>query len=98
MCGAGWKNSVYEMALENIGVVEEKAETDEMSEAEEASGASYVGCFEDKSSRTLPEFLLKSKTSLTPEECFQETREKKFKYAGLQNGNECWAGDTLPPN
>jgi len=50
-----------------------------------------MGCFVDKGNRDLPTLIREA--GGRPEKCFNMARDKGFKYAGLQNGNECWVGN-----
>lgn len=58
-----------------------------------ACQASYLGCFVDSSSRDLPN-LLSVAGGVTQESCRTAASAAGYLYFGLQNGNECWAGNT----
>lgn len=34
---------------------------------------------------------------MAPKDCFDRAKEKGYTYVGLQNGNECYAGNHLRP-
>ena len=91
-CGAGWRNSVYDVTGGNGAAVEEKPVKKAVVKAE-----NYVGCFEDKSQRTLPVNLNLGKGQ-SLEACVDAAKAKGLKYAGLQYSVECWGGNDLPPN
>ncbi|MBF0276140.1 MAG: pentapeptide repeat-containing protein [SAR324 cluster bacterium] len=52
----------------------------------------YLGCFKDQSARTL-----KGKpwvdSQMTPSKCINYCGEKNYKYAGVENGSECFCGN-----
>jgi len=52
---------------------------------------SFLGCYNDKSDRDLPHKLGKNKNI---EQCRTLANTKKMKYFGMQNGDECWAGNS----
>ncbi|KAK0649598.1 WSC domain-containing protein [Cercophora newfieldiana] len=59
---------------------------------------SYLGCYPDSGNpRTLSVFLQIGE-SMTPEVCLQKCTAYGFKYAGLEDGHECWCGETAPPS
>ncbi|XP_062581411.1 uncharacterized protein LOC134243202 isoform X1 [Saccostrea cucullata] len=54
----------------------------------------YLGCFEDQWSRTLKDGPITSdKTTVT--ECKNICSEKKTKYYGVENSNECFCGNNI---
>ena len=68
----------------------------QMRAALSTNGGSYVGCFVDSSSRTLPTGLTSNTASYL--DCFQRARSLGFRYVGLQNFNgpgQCWGGNSL---
>ena len=56
-------------------------------------GETLEGCFKDKSKRDIP-FHLKEATG-NPRKCFELAVKSGYKYVGLQNGGECWAGNAV---
>jgi len=55
----------------------------------------YVGCFEDKEERDLPNLLKKSSSLDVEKDCFKAGIDQGFTYVGLQNGDECWGGNEI---
>eukprot|EP01064_Diplonema_japonicum_P016060 TRINITY_DN24084_c0_g1_i1.p1 TRINITY_DN24084_c0_g1~~TRINITY_DN24084_c0_g1_i1.p1 ORF type:complete len:652 (+),score=56.36 TRINITY_DN24084_c0_g1_i1:51-2006(+) len=56
---------------------------------------SRVGCFKVQTkSRVLTTLAFQSQGN-TVEECTSVCRWNNFKYAGLENGNECWCGNSM---
>jgi len=55
-------------------------------------GESSEGCFRDKGKRDLP-FRLNNGGN--PKKCFELAVRAGYKYAGLQYGGECWAGNSV---
>jgi WSC domain len=53
----------------------------------------YIGCYTDTSTRALPAFLLQS--GATVEACITLAKQAGYKYAGVQYGIQCFAGDVL---
>ena len=63
---------------------------------EEIEYEKYLGCYVDTEERT--DYVnLGSDPSMTPALCIGLARNYGFKYVGVQNGNECWSPDVLPP-
>ncbi|MBI4268410.1 hypothetical protein HY627_01075 [Candidatus Uhrbacteria bacterium] len=62
------------------------------------SRKSYRGCFMDSEQRTLPHRLYYERLdSLSViDKCIAAAYAKGYRFAGVQNGNECWAGSTYP--
>ena len=52
-------------------------------------------CVVDSRHRVLPSYLGVA-NDRTPENCLLLCMEKKYKFAGVQNGNECWCGNSAP--
>jgi hypothetical protein len=61
-------------------------------EVDPLMGAKYLGCFRDKRERDLETRLKEG--SNTYEACFKAAAEKGFRFAGLQNGSDCWASNS----
>jgi hypothetical protein len=61
--------------------------------ANPSNGAGYIGCYTDGSTRALPVQL--GGTTNTIESCKQAAFNGGYKYAGLQFGGYCFAGNTL---
>ncbi|CAG2244656.1 Plasminogen,Hepatocyte growth factor [Mytilus edulis] len=59
--------------------------------------SAYIGCYQDHRKRILPKDVLTDK-SMTVQKCRQFCRKKGFKFAGVENGNECFCGDVLRKN
>jgi len=53
-------------------------------------------CVVDDSSRLLDDYT-PFHNILTPNLCIKNCLDKNFRYAGVQNGGECFCGDTAPP-
>eukprot|EP00128_Syssomonas_multiformis_P016964 Colp12_sorted_trinity150504_noHs@886 len=51
----------------------------------------YVGCFKDSPYRDLGFHYLKS-DSMTPTQCQSTCAQLNYRFAGVQNQNECWCG------
>jgi len=51
----------------------------------------YVGCYKDQNDGHDLKVLIG--TNLKPKTCFDRARSYGYGYVGLQNGNECYAGD-----
>ena len=55
----------------------------------------YKGCYMDENTeeedRDLPKYI---GLNLDIDTCFLEAKKANLKYLGLQNGNECWGGNT----
>lgn len=58
-----------------------------------ANGANYLGCYTDTATRALPVQL--GNTTNTIESCKQAAYNAGYRYAGLQYGGYCFAGNTL---
>ncbi|MEZ4301715.1 MAG: M4 family metallopeptidase [Polyangiaceae bacterium] len=55
--------------------------------------AQYKGCYTDDWTRALPNKLILTKSTIG--DCTAAAKAAGYKYAGLQYGGECWAGNTL---
>ncbi|KAI8616934.1 aspartic peptidase domain-containing protein [Chytriomyces sp. MP71] len=53
-----------------------------------------LGCFQDSQTRVLTRLM--NRGSTTPSFCFNSCSASGFYYAGVENGNECWCGNSLP--
>ena len=53
------------------------------------------GCFVDNSVRVLP-YAKWTSSSMTIEKCRDHCYRRKYKYAGLEVGRECFCGNTMP--
>lgn len=51
-----------------------------------------LGCYKDADERDLPEML--GEHSMSVAKCAALCAAKRFAYAGLQNGNQCWCGNS----
>jgi len=72
MCGAGWRNSVFN--LEGIKLKEY--------EHESIMGETYVGCYVDNGKRDLPKLIRDGYGNY--EKCFELAKANGMKFAGLQ--------------
>ena len=52
----------------------------------------YLGCFRDNQNRDLP-FLLG--TGMSRDECAFAAKNNEMRFYGLQNGGECWTGNSF---
>ncbi|KAK5992521.1 Xylosyltransferase oxt [Cladobotryum mycophilum] len=63
-------------------------------------GWTYLGCFQDAISRTLlggkPIDLLRG--DMSDGRCIGHCTEEGYKYAGTENGKECWCGNSVRDN
>lgn len=55
--------------------------------------AEHVGCYRDASNRVLPHAYW-SAGAMTPEACVDHCRSSGFKMAGLEDGRQCFCGDS----
>jgi len=60
--------------------------------AELFSANQYLGCYIDNLSRDLPYQALQ--TGATVENCRNACGVRQYYYSGLQNGDQCWCGNT----
>ena len=82
MCGADKKNSIFDLSEVDPTIYKDASEF----------GESYIGCFiEDAKDRDLPSKINEGYQNY--QNCLRFAAAKKFKYAGLQNRGECWAGN-----
>lgn len=58
-------------------------------------GETEEGCYIDKPKRDLPYRLQAHGSAGNPRRCFELAQAAGYKYAGLQHGNECWAGNAV---
>jgi hypothetical protein len=58
-----------------------------------AATSGYVGCYQDDPGRALPVQLIAMHATIT--DCINTARSKGFAYAGLQAGDQCFAGNQL---
>ena len=58
-------------------------------------GETEEGCYNDKAKRDLPYRLQAAGSAGNPRRCFELAMKAGYKYAGLQRGNECWAGNAV---
>ncbi|XP_063427691.1 uncharacterized protein LOC134711167 isoform X4 [Mytilus trossulus] len=78
-------------------VCKSKYQGDGIKSCKKAKKSAYIGCYQDHSKRILPKDVLTDK-SMTVQKCRQFCGKKGFKYAGVENGNECFCGDVLRKN
>lgn len=63
-----------------------------------SNGWTYLGCYIDAlNPRTLPYGAPAITSGMTVEGCEQECAASNYSYAGVEYGNECWCGNTMPP-
>jgi hypothetical protein len=86
-CGGGWRQSIYDAA--------EAFQSAQKSESDAENGYEYIGCYEDDRVRDLSNIITMDISSLEGgfEKCFEIAMQRGYKYAGLQYGKECWAGN-----
>lgn len=53
----------------------------------------YAGCFADAPARSLPVFLIQ--TNATIESCIETATLEGYRYAGVEYGTQCFAGNVL---
>ena len=51
-----------------------------------------IGCFKDGEDRDLDKKLAKD---LTTDDCINLGKVNNYRYVGLQNGDECWGGNSV---
>jgi len=57
--------------------------------------ANYLGCFSDAfGDRDLPQYF--PSFTMHPAQCMSTCHSEGFKFAGLQDGKECWCGNNAP--
>jgi hypothetical protein len=56
----------------------------------------YIGCLKDSYTRTLP-FQVWPSGKLTVENCHSKCTASNHPYSGVENGGECFCGDSLDP-
>ncbi|KAK3390723.1 WSC domain-containing protein [Podospora didyma] len=59
-------------------------------------GNKYLGCYTDSGSPRVLAVMPQIGESLTPQICVQSCTKMAYKYAGLEDGHECWCGLTAP--
>ena len=57
---------------------------------------SYLGCYADTGNPRTLAVTPQIGESMTPEVCLQKCTQMGYKYAGLEDGYECWCGQTVP--
>jgi hypothetical protein len=57
-----------------------------------SSGATYLGCYADTSTRDLPYAALSGSVSV--EACLSACASKGYRYAGVQHGSQCFCGSS----
>ena len=87
ICGAGWRNSVYD--LKGTAVAEKV-----VTESSDAT-TKYTGCFLDAPKRRLERAL---GIFTDPQDCFKRAKDAGLKYVGLQYGKHCFGGNKLNIN
>ncbi|XP_014286283.1 uncharacterized protein [Halyomorpha halys] len=80
-CGGFWRISVYAVSTYNIPV---------------ESDGTYIGCYQDSAERLLNDFLIYFEEINTPRRCLHVCTVLGYQYAGTENGNECYCGNTKP--
>ncbi|XP_071162416.1 uncharacterized protein [Mytilus edulis] len=111
ICGGPWRISIYTAQTSKCRtkchkkakcrkgkcVCKGNYQGDGVKSCKKVKQSAYIGCYEDHSKRILPKDVLTDK-SMTVQKCRQFCRKKGFKYAGVENGNECFCGDVLRKN
>jgi hypothetical protein len=54
-------------------------------------GLPYLGCFKDSGSRDLNNLG----NDMSPKDCFKKARDNKYEFAAMQNGKQCFGGNTV---
>jgi len=80
MCGAGWRNNIFKLIVQDKGYKSIIGETEE-------------GCYKDAGNRDLPTLLRAGYGN--PKKCFELARDAGHKYVGMQYRGECWAGSSF---
>ncbi|KAI9279502.1 pectate lyase superfamily protein-domain-containing protein [Umbelopsis sp. AD052] len=63
-----------------------------------SNGWTYLGCYVDAlTPRTLPWGGATIPAGMTVEGCEADCAANSYIYAGVEYGNECWCGNTMPP-
>lgn len=63
-----------------------------------SNGWTYLGCYVDAlNPRTLPWGGATMPNGVTVEGCESNCTANSYVYAGVEYGNECWCGNTMPP-
>jgi len=99
-CGAGWRNSVFELKIvapkndakqfHNVdGNVRQEITGERHSD--HRMGLNYLGCFKDSGNRDLTPINM----NMAPKDCFKAARDKGYEFASMQNGNQCFGGNTV---
>jgi hypothetical protein len=52
----------------------------------------YIGCFKDKTPHDLP---TRQTNAGTPLKCSVKCKNAGFAFAGVENGNQCWCGNSF---
>ncbi|CAG2252624.1 PLG [Mytilus edulis] len=111
ICGGPWRISIYTAQTSKCRnkchkkakcrkgkcVCKGNYQGDGVKSCKKVKQSAYIGCYQDHSKRILPKDVLTDK-SMTVQKCRQFCRKKGFKYAGVENGNECFCGDVLRKN
>ena len=58
---------------------------------------SHLGCFRDSSKKRLLSNYFKKLSNNSPTYCVDLCLQSGYLYAGVEYGNECFCGKTLPP-
>lgn len=58
---------------------------------------SHLGCFRDSSKKRLLSNYVKKLPNNSPTHCVNLCLQSGYLYAGVEYGNECFCGKTLPP-
>jgi hypothetical protein len=85
-CGGSWRNTIY-------STVATSPPPPTPTPTPTPGTPTYVGCYTDNGTRALPSLLAES--NVTVESCVAAAKQANLAYAGLQDGGECWAGNTL---
>lgn len=83
ICGAGWILSI------------QKDNTPTILPTALPAGWAAVGCYIDNWTRTFPAFMF-GNSSDSNTVCTNACQVAGYKYAGTENGDECWCGGSLP--
>lgn len=76
--------------------VELKPHANKVYENPGSASSVSLGCFVDTPSRVLPNSA--NLNPVTRSSCIDACGKGNYKFAGVENGNECYCGDTQPTN
>lgn len=94
-CGGSWALSLYRSTAAASPTTTTTTTTSTPAPTATApSGWTLKGCYIDANSRALPNQLSTS-SAMTPAVCMAGAVAAGFAFAGVENGNECWMGNSI---